>query len=109
MPAKYYAYRSHGDEAGTYQRTMRTDPNTGDVPNLHAAGDVIIFDSEEERDAYVARKVVKTTLEDGSHRRFHWVTAITTEEAEKYLAACAAVGMCIHKGYALQGLVRVPA
>ena len=108
MDQKFYAYRSYGDHAGTSERTMNTDPNTGEYPHLHAAGDVIDFDSEEERDAYVERQVVITTLEGGHDRKFHWVTPITTENAQRSLEACATRPMCIHKGHVRQGRVRIP-
>ena len=108
MDQKYHAYRSNGDRAGTSERTMNTDPSTGEYPHLHAAGDVIPFDSEEERDAYVERQVVITTLKGGHDRKFHWVTPITTEEAEKFAEACATPPMCIHKGHVHQRQVRIP-
>ena len=108
MRREFYAYRAHGDEVGTSERTMATDPGTGEYPYLHAAGDVISFDSEEERDAYVARQVVTTTLEGGCHRRFHWVSSITPEEAAQFLEACATGRGCIHKSLIHLGRIRIP-
>ena len=42
----YFAYRCHGDE---YQQkgSMENDPGTGDDYHIHAAGDVISFDSRK--------------------------------------------------------------
>ncbi len=104
----FYAYRSYGDPAGARKMTISSDPNTGDDPHLHAAGDVIAFYSEGERDAYVARQVVVTTLEGGHHRRFHWVSPVTTEKARRFLEACAARPTCIHKTDVRRGQVRIP-
>ena len=52
--AHFYAYRAYGDPAGTAEMTMQSDPGTGDEPHIHPAGVVISFESEEQRDAYIA-------------------------------------------------------
>ena len=104
----FYAYRAFGDQAGTKEVTMSWDPNTGDYPYLHAAGDVLVFTSEEERDAYVAQKAVITHLASGRHRRFHYVSKITAEEGRDFQKSCAASPTCIHKSYVRQGRVRIP-
>ena len=108
MSQEYYAYRSYGDRAGTSERTMDSDPNTGEYPHLHSAGDVISFDSEEARDTYVSQRVVITTLQDGRHPKYHSVTSITTEKGQEFLADCTASPTCIHKSDMRQGSVRLP-
>ena len=70
--AHFYAYRAYGDRAGTAEMTMQPDPGTGDEPHIHPAGVVMSFESEEQRDAYIAQQVVATTLPDGRDRRWHW-------------------------------------
>ena len=108
MDEQYFAYRAFGDRASTAEMTMNSDPGTGQVPYIHPVGDVITFDSPEMRDAYVAKRVVITTLEGGRDRKFHWVTAITAEEAEEFAAACAAGPTCLHQSNARAGRVRIP-
>ena len=108
MDHQFYAYRSVGDHAGTGERTMDTDPATGEYPYLHAAGDVVRFDSEEERDAYVAERVMITTLGAGRDKRFHWVTALSPAAVQEFMDACATPPMCVHKGRASRGEVRIP-
>ena len=93
----FYAYRSHGDRAGTGEMTMNSDPNTGEYPYLHATGEVISFDSEEERDAYVAQGEVITHRGGGRDRRFHWVSKVTAADGLDHLARCAASPHCIHR------------
>ena len=107
MDQQYYAYRSYGDRAGTAERTMDTDPNTGEYPYLHSAGEIIAFDSEEERDAYVAQKVVITHLGGGRDRKFHWGSKIIAEQGRDFQERCAARPHCIHKGHAMRGQVRI--
>ena len=107
MDQKFFAYRAHGDRAGTGEMTMNTDPNCGADPHLHAAGDVLAFDSEEARDEYVAQGVVITHRGGGRDRRFHWVSAITAEEGQDWQDRCAAGPHCIHKGQAQRGEVRI--
>ncbi len=104
----HYAYRSYGDQAGTGPMTMKSDPGTGEVETIHPAGTVMVFDSEEARDAYVAKKVVITTLEGGQDRKFHWVTAISAMEADDFSERCRADLLCIHKSGARRGEVRIP-
>ena len=87
--------------------TMNTDPNCGEYPYLHSAGDVIPFDSADERDAYVAQEVVITHLGGGRGRKYHWVTAITAEEGMDWQERCAAGSYCIHKGQEMRGQVRI--
>ena len=108
MDQKFYAYRAHGDQAGTGEVTMNTDPNTGDDRFLHAAGDVLVFDTEEERDTYVTQEVVITHLGGGRDRKFHWVSKITAEEGLDHLERCAASPHCIHKGQVDRGETRIP-
>ena len=104
---KFYAYRAHGDQAGTGEMTMNSDPNVGEYPYLHSAGDLIAFDSEEERDEYVAQEVVITHRGGGRDRRFHWVSKVTAEEAHDFQERCAARPHCIHKGQVMRGQVRI--
>ena len=51
---QFYAYRSYGD-IRFYPVTMHTDAGTGDP--VHPAGEVLHFTTEDERDAYVARRL----------------------------------------------------
>jgi hypothetical protein len=104
---QFFAYRSYGDRAGTGEMTMNSDPNTGEYPYLHSAGDVIAFDSEEERDEYVAQEVVITHLGGGRNRKVHWVSKITAEEGRAFQEMCAERPHCIHKGQVRRGQVRI--
>ena len=106
--AHFYAYRAYGDRAGTAEMTMQPDPGTGDEPHIHPAGVVMSFESEEQRDAYIAQQVVATTLPDGRDRRWHWVTPITPEQAQRYFEDCQASPSCIHKSHERRGRVRMP-
>ena len=104
----YYAYRTFRD-VNLDDTRMGADPNTGDFNHLHAAGDVISFDSEEDRDEYIKRGYVYTTLPDGRVPKTHGVHVITTEEAVDFLESCAASKGCIHRGFARKGTTRIPA
>ena len=105
----FYAYRAYGDRAHKGEMTMSSDPHTGDDQYLHAAGDVLVFPSEEERDAYVAQAVVITHLGGGGRdRRFHRVIKLSAEEGQAFQERCAASRICIHKSHLREGRVRIP-
>ena len=106
---QYHAYRACGDPAGTAPMTMDADSITGEHPHLHAAGVVISFESAAHRDTYIGQQVVTTTVPGGRDRRWHWVTAITAEQAQRFFEACAASPSCIHKSHERTGRVRMSA
>ena len=104
----HYAYRTYGD-GPPQDATMRTDPTTGEYPDIHPAGDVFAFDSEGARDEYIGDGYVSTTLPDGRMPKIHAVHAITAEEGTWFLDRCAAPMMCLHTSQAERGAQRVPA
>ena len=103
----YHAYRAYGDSAGPGEMTMEADSRTGEVPHLHASRVVIAFESEDIRDAYVRQQVVTTTLPSGQNRRWHWVTPITAEQAQRYFRDCEASPSYLHKSHQRTGRVRI--